>query len=380
MRRPTLLRQLLIVAGVVLLGAVAWKLASGGEARGSSLSRGPDGWLAARRYLEARGVRTGLLDQPLDGFEAGGVLVLAFPWQRGATPDIVEPLERHLHRGGDLVVAYSGQLGNVGEIVALEALGLPLREARRATLNPLRWSRFARQEWDLRRLGGAAAPVRVWAPRWTPELPKGAGNLFAGPGGREVIGVMPRGRGRIWILPVDTFANARLGDSGHPGNAALLETLRRRLGDRWTFDEYHHGLTGGGAVASAPLGRALDLVLIHLAVLYLVALWTLSRRFGPAWNETPAVTGSTGSFLLGLGALHHRLGHHREAAARLLERARELDPGADLPAGLDLRAAGAGPRELVALAREVAARRRGRPLEPPAAADLERETERETAA
>ena len=69
------------------------------------------------------------------------------------------------------------------------------------------------------------------------------------------------------------------------------------------------------------------------------------------------VTGSTGSFLLGLGALHHRLGHHAEAARRLLERARELDPGADLPADLDRRAATAGPRELVELAREVAGRR-----------------------
>ena len=50
------------------------------------------------------------------------------------------------------------------------------------------------------------------------------------------------------------------------------------------------------------------------------------------------MTGSTGSFLLGLGALHHRLGHHAEAARRLLERVRELDRGADLPADLDRRA------------------------------------------
>jgi len=375
MRRPALLYQLLIAAaGLIVVGGVAWMLGSAGEARGSSLSRGPDGWLAARRYLQARGVRARLLTEPLAGFEDGGVLVLAFPWQRGAAPEVAESLDRHLRRGGDLVLAYSGQLGNVGEIVVLEALGLPLREARKATLDPLRWSRFAHQEWDLRRSGGAAAPVRIWAPRWTPELPKGAGNLFAGPGGREVISVVPRGRGRIWVLPVDTFANARLGSPGNPGNAALLETLRRRLGDRWTFDEYHHGLTGGRAVASAPLGRALDLVLIHLAVLYLVALWTLSRRFGPAWSEPPAMTGSTGSFLLGLGALHHRLGHHREAAARLLERVRELDPGAELPAGLDPRAA-AGPRELMALAREVAGRRKGRPPEATASAtDIERET------
>ena len=55
-----------------------------------------------------------------------------------------------------------------------------------------------------------------------------------------------------------------------------------------------------------------------------------------------------------------RLGHHAAAALRLLERARELDPGADLPADLDRRAAIAGPRELVELAREVADRRAGK--------------------
>jgi hypothetical protein len=377
--RPARSRRLLIAAAALTaLGAIAWTLASGGEAQGSSLSRGPNGWLAARRYLEARGVHARLLTEPLDSFEGGGVLVVAFPWQRGATSEVGEPLDRHLRRGGDLVVAYSGQLGNVGEIVALEALGLPLREGRKATLDPRRWRRFARQEWALRPLAGSAAPVRIWAPRWLPEPPKEARSLFAGPGKRAAISVLARGRGRIWILPADAFANARL---ANPGNAALLETLRRRLGDRWTFDEYHHGLIGGQAAATAPLGRTLDLILIHLAALYLVALWTLSRRFGPAWSEPPAVTGSTGSFLLGLGALHHRLGHHREAAGRLLERVRELDPGAGLPADLDRRAAAAGPRELVALAREVAARRKGRPPESPIAADFEgTKAERETAA
>ncbi len=375
MTRPARSRQLLIaVAGLAVLGVVAWMLLSEGEAKGSSLSRGPNGWLAARRYLEARGVRARLLTEPLDRFEDGGVLVVTFPWQRGATPDVGEPLDRHLRRGGDLVVAYSGQLGNVGELVALEALGLPPREGRKASLDPRRWRRFARQEWALRPLAGSAAPVRIWAPRWLPEPPKEARALFAGPGGTAAISVLARGRGRIWILPADAFANARL---ANPGNAGLLETLRRRLGDRWTFDEYHHGLIAGPTAATAPLGRTLDLILIHLAALYLVALWTLSRRFGPAWSEPPAVTGSTGAFLLGLGALHHRLGHHREAAGRLLERVRELDPGVGLPADLDRRAAAAGPRELVALAREVAARRKGRPPEYPAAEPERKKAERE---
>ncbi len=364
--RPTRLQLLIAAAGLAVLGLVVWLSTSGGEARGSALSRGPGGWLAARRYLEARGARVRLLDRPLDPRQ-GGVLVMTFPWQLGAGDELADRLEEHLRRGGDLVVAYSGTFGNPGEVVTLTGLGLPLAEMRKPALSPFRWRGFAREQWSLRPAAEVpgAPPVRVWAPRWEPDLPKEAQVLFRSPRGGPAIAVLRRHHGRIFLLPADAFANARLANAG---NAALLETLRRRLGDRWTFDEYHHGLVAGAVVESASLGRTLDLILLHLAALYLVALWTLSRRFGPAWSEPPAVTGSTGFFLLGLGDLHHRLGHHAAAAGRLLERVRELDPGADLPGDLDRRAAAAGPRELVELAREVARRRAGAP-----ASDIERE-------
>jgi hypothetical protein len=355
-----------LLAGLALLVVAAlifgWALESAGEARGSALSRGANGWLAARRYLEARGAQVTLLARPLERFEGNGVLVSTFPWQYGFSADAGDALEAHLRRGGDLVLAYSGQTGNPGEVVTLEALGLPLEERRKVVLHPLYWRHFAREEWALRPAPGlaAAAPIRVWAPRRAPEMPKQARILFRSPRGGSAVAVLQRHRGRIWVLPADTFANARL---GNPGNADLLETLLRRLGNRWTFDEYHHGLVAAGATAeTAALGRTVDLILLHLAVLYLAALLALGRRFGPAWSEPPVVTGSTGSFLLGLGALHHRLGHHREAARRLLDRVRELDRNLALPAELESRAAAAGPRELVEMAREVADLRALTPL------------------
>lgn len=342
-----------------------------GEARGSSLSKGANGWLAARKYLEARGTRVTLLDAPLEAPTGEGVLAVTFPWQQGASVEAAEALENHLRRGGDLVLGYSGLRGNPGETVAMERLGLPLVEVRRVTLNPVRWRAAAREEWNLRPEGEApgASPVRVWAPRWAPEIPKKAEALFSSPQGKPTIVLLHRYKGRIVLLPADALANARLGEAG---NAGLLETLRVRLGDRWTFDEYHHGLTGARSVETASFGRALDLILLHLGGLYLVALWTLSRRFGPAWSEPPTMTGSAGIFLLGLGALHHRLGHHAQAALRLLERVRELDRDLELPEELDRRAAAAGPRELVALAREVARRRIRR--QPETQTDIERET------
>jgi uncharacterized protein DUF4350 len=361
--KGALVRNRLLLGLVLLvLLALAFGLAAGGpgEARGSVFSRGPNGWLAARKYLEARGARVALLDAPLDRFEGGGVLVSTFPWQHGLSVEFGEQLEAHLRRGGDVVLGYSGERGNAAELVAFEALGLPLEETRKAVLNPLRWRRFAREEWDLRPDRGVAAafPVRVWASRWAPEMPKGARAIFRSPGGGAAVAVVERYQGRIWLLPADAFANARLGNAG---NADLLETLYRKLGSRWTFDEYHHGLAARQTVETAALGRTFDLILVHLAILYLAALLTLSRRFGPAWSEPPVVTGSAGSFLLGLGGLHHRLGHHREAARRLLDRARELDRNLVLPAELDRRAESAGSRDMVELACEVARRRVGRP-------------------
>ncbi len=350
---------ILIALAVLIVLAVAVLTTGGGEARGSSLSRGPGGWLAARRYLEARGARVQLLDEPLESFDRPGVLVTAFPWQHGFINREEHPLDTHLRNGGALVLAYSGDLRNPTERVALEALGLFPHEVRKTTLNPLRWRRFAREEWDLHpapSVIGTAEPVHIWAPRAAPEMPPEALPLYRGPGGKVMVASLPRYRGTIWLVPADAFANARL---GNPGNAALLETLRSRLGDDWTFDEYHHGLTGRVPIETEAVGRTLDLVLLHLAVLYLAALLTLARPFGPAWSEPPVVTGSAGAFLLGLGALHHRLGHHRQAAERLLARAVELDRHLVLPPDLDRRAASTDANGLVVLAREVARRRRG---------------------
>jgi hypothetical protein len=364
------------IAGLLLLLVAAGLVFGGsGDPRGSALSRGPNGWLAARRYLAARGAKVSLLDRSLEQLEAGGVLVSVFPWQRGLTGEAGEQLEAHLRRGGHLVLAYSGQRRNPAELVAFEGLGMPLDEIREVTLNPFRWRRFARAEWDLQPSAAlpGAEPVRVWAPRWAPEFPKQARVLYRTPTGKPAIVSLDRYQGTIWLLPADAFTNARLGEAG---NADLLETLRRQLGDQWIFDEYHHGLVAGRSTETEELGRTLDLVLLHLAFLYLVGLWALSRRFGPAWSEPTAVTGSTSSFLLGLGALHHRLGHHAEAARRLLARVREIDPDLPLAADLDRRAANAGSKDLLELAREVARLRRGGAASRPS----EIETERETAA
>lgn len=351
-----LLASLLALIILVLTGTP-------GPARGSVLSQGAGGWLAARRYLEARGARVKLLDRPLDQFQEKGVLVVTFPWQVGTFADPAEALTEHVRRGGDLVLAYSGGISSLAELLAFDALTGDVQEIRIPPLAPRKWRRFVKEEWTLRPAKGgppARAP-RVWAPRAVPEPPAGAQVLFQGPKGEAAVFAFRRLGGRVVVVPADLFANARLSAAGGAGNADLLERLFRDLGPSWTFDEYHHGLVAPGDVETPVSGTVLDLLLVHLAVLYLLAVWALARRFGPAWREVPAIAGSTASFLLGLGALHHRLGHHRDAALLLLRRTGELHRDLAVPAALPRRAENADAADLVAIARSLVRLRRGLP-------------------
>ncbi len=366
----------LAVLGVLALAGLVALAGRSGEAQGSSISRGPGGWLAARRYLEARGAKVTLWREPLDRLSGRGTLVVTFPWQHGATYEAADLITEHLLRGGDVVLAWSGSANNAGEILALEGLGLAPQEVRKAPLGPFAWRKFVREEWDLRpeeaegkgfplsrragsaggRGGQGVRVLRVWAPRQMPTLPAHPEVLYRTPTGRPAVVRLKRYRGSLWLLPADALTNARLGEAG---NADLLELLLARLGKQWTFDEYHHGLVVVEGEGDEAFLRILDLVMIHLVILYALAALTLGRRFGPPWREPPVVTGSVGAFLIGLGTLHHQLAHHKEAARRLLERTREISPDLQIPESLARQAADAGPRDLVEVARRLVELRRG---------------------
>jgi hypothetical protein len=368
-------RWLVAAAAFVAAAALVVALVGGqGGSRGSTISRGPGGWLAARRYLEARGARVTSISEPLGRFvqddaaqtagTAGqgsrpGVLALVFPWQTMPAGDLDEAIDDHLGRGGDLVLAYSGEEAGAERVLSVWRW----RPAGTVPLAPWRWRSFMRREWDLQGVpapteSGSARPVRVWAPRVLPQVGPEARVLLTAPGGGAAAAVFRYHGGRVVVLPADALSNSRLGEAG---NADLLETLLVNLGPRWAFDEYHHGLVTAAA-GNAGLGRSADLLLAHMILLYLLAVLALARRQGPAWREPATISGSAATFLLGLGELHHRLGHHGEAARLLLRRARELDRGLELAPDLDRQAANAGPLELVEIARQVARRRAGHPL------------------
>ncbi len=347
----------LLVLLAALLGG------SGLGATSSALSRGAGGWLAARLYLEARGASVELVDEPLTGEVRKGVLVLAFPWQTGLAANELEALGDHLRSGGTVRLAYSGEILEFREAQVLDALSLEAFDARPPPpLGPTRWWSYHRQSWLLTPADGwpaappggpggrppAPAPELVApAVRRVPAAPKGVRVFYRG-GDQDLPLVFdyPLHRGRVVALPSGLFANAWLRVAG---NADFLETLLAWLGPEWSFDEYHHGLAT--AASAAPASRfAWDLLMLHLAVAYLLGLVALGRRFGPAWREAPASAGSTASFLRHLGALHHRLGHHPQAAELMVERARALDPALALAGN---RAPAGDGRGLVELGRTI---------------------------
>jgi hypothetical protein len=347
--------RFLAAAGLLtlaMLGAAFVVLGAQGPADGSSLSRGSGGWLGARRYLEETGTRVVLIDHDLEEPAGDGVLVLAFPWQRPTWSNAGAAVTRHLQRGGSVLIAYTNRSDPM-EAGLMHTLGLAWDERRsRPPLRPRQWRAYAAEEWVL----AAAAPetvgdVRVSAQRHVPRAPAQARILLRDDTGRAAAFVFRRHRGQVAVVPADVLSNGRI---GRHGNAAFLELLRAELGGPWLFDEYHHGLQAAASPTQTGPQRALLLYVLQIAFVYALGALAVMRRFGPAWREEAVASGSAATFLLGLGALHDRLGHHGEAARLLVARAQELDPRLRLTA-----AEVHNGRELLALARSTGARQKG---------------------
>jgi hypothetical protein len=355
------------LAGTVLLAAAilsALFLKRAGAAGASSLAASADGWLAARTYCERRGSSVTLLDRPLDQAPEGG-LVLTLPFSGIPMAPELDALRRRLASGETVVFAYPSRENPIDGFVA-GALGLELEAVPEATssVSPWGWYRSAAAEWRLKpeaAFGSEAGEVVVHAPADVPTPPKGAEILYrGGAAATPAVFSYSRGRGRVLVLPADALSNGRL---ANPGNANLLESVRVALGPRIVFDEYHHGLVAASATPEGSSAASLDLLLVELVLLYLLGVWALGRRFGPAWQEPPEIASSTASFLMGLGALHRKLRHAAEAAVQLIGNAEGYDPGMPIPAGARQSAVEAGEEQLVELARVIARRQRRRKVD-----------------
>ncbi len=333
-------RRLLLVAVLGLLGVslLAALFVQPEGAAGSALSPTARGWLAARRYAEARGTRVRLMDREDYPLAAKDVLWIVFPWQQLSWEEPARRAREQLGRGGTLVVAYSGREGTLQEEQFLQELGLTQlpRHEPEPPLHPLRWREERRTEWRLfpveagRAKGGEPAGAgRIRRSEWLPRWPSGTEAWLRNERDEVIAGEIAQHHGRLILLPSELLCNARLETTG---NADVLERLVQRTSSSWVFDEYHHGLDLAPTAGETRPTRAFELWMAHLALVYLLTILALMRRFGPAWSDPPVSTGSARAFFLRIGALHARLAHEREAARVLYSRARELSPGLDLTA------------------------------------------------
>ena len=176
--------------------------------------------------------------------------------------------------------------------------------------------------------------------------------LYLDPGGQPAIYWL-RERGRGPVLMVDNATALGNGWLAEGENLSLLEALAERLPGPLIIDEWHQGYGAADPEGAAVL-RPAELVLVHLLLLYLAAIWTLSRPFGPRSRAGGAPRGSAARDLEVLASLHRAGGHAEEAGRRLLALVRERAGRRAEELGLPERFEG-GEAELLALARQVGA-------------------------
>ncbi|MEM8961054.1 MAG: DUF4350 domain-containing protein [Acidobacteriota bacterium] len=347
----------IIVVGVLLADTTL-------EARASTLTRSAGGWAGMHAVLTAWRAEVEIVDEPADRIikddDPDGLWVVALPLQRRPTRGALDALAGWARRGGTLVLAYSGLPELEGEARVLGSFGLDIDSVRDwPPLAPRAWWRHRTATWTIDWPGFRAAEIE--APSSLPEPPSRATILArGGPDQRPVAFTWPLGRGQVLVVPAALWSNAWVDEAG---NADLLAAVHGRYGPRWRFDEYHHGLASSStsdAALSRHIGHVWDLLTVHLLGLWLLAVWALGRAFGPAWRASTVRGGSSTGFLVAVGAFHRRLGHHRQAAQRLAERVRRLDPDCDSDAltTLDDASAIRSGDELLAAARELAASRK----------------------
>ncbi|MDY7096097.1 MAG: hypothetical protein SX243_24245 [Acidobacteriota bacterium] len=388
-RRGLLILGLVVVVLVLLLLTLDGPQ---GGAGGSSLNFGSEGWRATRAYLEAEGKTVELWDSPpadpsadlpadsttedpeeLVEPAAGAVLVTVFPWGRSALP--LETFQDHLRDGGVLLVGYSGDRPGLYEGLLMDLLELDYERTRpKPPLAPMAWRRHVDAEQWLHpaTLGattesrseprlGDVQPVKIRALDYAPIPPGDAQQLYLDDGGRALVFSYALLDGRVVMLPAEALSNGRLSEAG---NGDLLASLAASFGETWAFDERGHGLLPAEAGVQTLPPLSFDLLPLHLALLYALAVWALARRFGPAWREPRDRGSAAGDFLFALGRLHHQMEHHPTAARLLLERRQALDPRIEIPPTLHRRAEEVAEGQgLVALAGDLArwSHRRPRP-------------------
>jgi len=358
MTRRSMLAIALTVLALVLLIAIAAQMEGALSNVPSVWNHRARGLSAAFAYLRERGVDARSWERPLTELPPSpGVLVLAAPFSAGFTREDERQIEEWLVRGGRLIVMSSGDDPTfVEEQVLAIARAHPVRVPPEPPLAYAAWREWRRRVRTLARAEGAervaAAEAVVRAGSVRAEPPASAQVLMRDEEGNRMVVAIERGRGRILLIN-----NASMWENGwiqRRGNLDQLEAAVELLasdGSPVLFDEWHHGRRAHATEASStPLGP-FELMMLHVLLMYALALWALSRPHGPRFAPPATAAPPLERSIFALAALHRRAGHAAETARILVESARRTlrGPAAEIP----LPDPAAGEAELLALARRI---------------------------
>lgn len=311
-------RLILIVLALVALtiGMVALAPDPPGASTWSADGRG---LLAAYRYLEEREHEVSRWERPLSELpeERGGVLVVATPLATAWTPEDTAALRRFSQRGGRVVLALDGT--RIEPAAAALLRDLSLWTVDEDDEGPLWW-----QEWRAWRSEPLPRPrVADDAPGDLVgqrifvgvKAPLHAESLWTDEAGVPIAFRIPRPPGDLVVLADRSALDNALLDQG--ANLAALEWLLAGRGPI-RFDEYHQGHIEAARADLSDVVGPFERLLLHAGLLYLLWLWTTSRRFGPVLGRPGLSRSSVDGDLRALAALHRRAGHAAAAGRRLL--------------------------------------------------------------
>lgn len=317
----------LAAAGVLLL-LVFLAASSGAGNRPTTKSTLGRGFYAAFHYLQRQAAPVISWEQELDSLpETPGLLIIASPITTAFTRNDGYAVKGWLSRGGNLILLHSGGTPTPGETALFDAFKLHAAQIRHeAPWAFPQWIEWKRAEQTLEPAGESVHPhPRAKIGTYAIQNPGEARVLYQDAEGTPAVFAFGMARGDIVVINNSSILSNRLLREG--SNLEFLEELLEEFtpaGGAVYFDEWHHGHRAASAEARRSILGPFEMLALHLAFLYLVAVWTLSRPFGPRPEAAPGHAGSTSRWLLSLASLHRRNSHAEQAGQLLLKSARQL--------------------------------------------------------
>ncbi len=290
-------RLLLICLATVVVLAVVTGLFARDQNRDdnplpSSYLTGRHGARAAYEMLEASGYSLERWEQPLSDLaaraDAGTVVIVAEPIFDNAAAD--KAVDEILKRGGRVLVTgiSGGQLLPSGAVQPPTQFQLAACKLAPEGLAPLAGSG---EVWMM-----PAAGWKLASPRYHVDYTCA---------GQPAVVEYAEGAGHVvWWASSTPLENGSIGRAGDLD--LLLNSLEARDGHHFYWDESLHGETP--SQWSYARGPALNLLLIGLAVLGLLVVFSFSRRSGPVRDLPLPARASPIEFLEALGSLYAKAG------------------------------------------------------------------------